>query len=480
MSEEIDEGVGSTINKGLDKIDSKINDRMIEYKKKWARKRYMERSSRQGEVKHAPADATFKSKTGSAVNEEAEQLDELKMPKDSEYIRDYRRVMRPSPDSKLKKYDAEKARENNTREKSIRNGIVGGAVAGAVGAGAAIHPVAAIPGAFAGHIAGGAVGYASSALVSTGRRLARDAKKREFARQQKIKAKAAKKSVNEQQLDEISNTTLKSYVSKAAKDLTKTANRGARYHQDLENHIDNTKPSDKNLKKAARIQDTIDSTENREDRRISGIHRAGRFLGKDANWARKKMNEVSADTLTSYAAKSVADIKKNADKARAGYNDRDYNATDKAETTINKRKAGVRMAINKISKLDEDYEQAASAKAVSKGRGRPRKNPSPETVKAEEGDVEHIITQLRKVSSLRGRKPVTFKDGKAFHLPEKHAKRALDMYSALRTTDQKDNFSKKLHHSVDSFKNALNDRDPGSDPSPRKKPGLAGPSWSHN
>lgn len=97
-------------------------------------------------------------------------------------------------------------------------------------------------------------------------------------------------------------------------------------------------------------------------------------------------------------------------------------------------------------------------------RGRPRKitlanGHSDEPVYDEVDEPNnHIINQLRKVETLRGKKPVLFRSKERVYVPTAHATKALNMYGALKKPQEKEDLLKKLHHSVDSFRRAIGDR----------------------
>ena len=108
-------------------------------------------------------------------------------------------------------------------------------------------------------------------------------------------------------------------------------------------------------------------------------------------------------------------------------------------------------------------------------RGRP-----PKSGVRKDDDMEaskHIVMQLRKSVSLRGQHKVEFKNGDTHKVSSAHAQQALNKHNRLRTPIEKKNYMDKLHHSHDSFKKALADKNPGQGP---KKRGvsLAGPKFS--
>jgi len=70
-----------------------------------------------------------------------------------------------------------------------------------------------------------------------------------------------------------------------------------------------------------------------------------------------------------------------------------------------------------------------------------------------EGD-DHIINQLRKASNLRDHS-ITFKNKEKAHVPSHHAKKALEIYSGLKTSQEKSHMASRMHSSHGAFKDAL-------------------------
>ena len=110
----------------------------------------------------------------------------------------------------------------------------------------------------------------------------------------------------------------------------------------------------------------------------------------------------------------------------------------------------------------------ASEEVNEARRGRPSKSP---VASNQDTETRHnIIHQLRKSVSLRGQHKVEFKDGKQHKISAGHASQALNKYNTLRTTGEKSNYQKQLHHSHDSFHTARGSKTPGAAP---KKPGVS-------
>jgi hypothetical protein len=172
---------------------------------------------------------------------------------------------------------------------------------------------------------------------------------------------------------------------------------------------------------------------------------------------KESVNELSVNKLSKYMSKSAASV------------------SGKDAKTQDKRIAGQSMADKKIRKAD-GYSSAAKVGATNEARrGRP-----PKTGARKDDDMEaskHIVMQLRKSVSLRGMYKVEFKNGDTHKVSSAHAQQALNKHNSLRTPIEKKNYMDKLHHSHDSFKKALADKNPGQGP---KKRGvsLAGPKFS--
>ena len=153
-----------------------------------------------------------------------------------------------------------------------------------------------------------------------------------------------------------------------------------------------------------------------------------------------------------------------------------------------------------IAILGEEYASLSFEELVleaeKKARGRPRKNPLPDpnAPKRPRGrpkkgssspilaagapqkpadtdkDREHIVMGLRKAVSLRGEHGVKFADGSTHKIPAEHAQKALKIHDSLSKPSEKMTFARKLAASHDSFKKALQDKNPGSEET--KKSGI--------
>lgn len=92
---------------------------------------------------------------------------------------------------------------------------------------------------------------------------------------------------------------------------------------------------------------------------------------------------------------------------------------------------------------------------LDEGRGRPRKTPL--AAGEEEGNEpdQNIIMQLRKVQSLRGAKPVSFRDGTKHTVHMADALKAIRMHAMMRTSIEKGNFENKIAKSHADFKHHI-------------------------
>jgi hypothetical protein len=131
---------------------------------------------------------------------------------------------------------------------------------------------------------------------------------------------------------------------------------------------------------------------------------------------------------------------------------------------MKKRQANNEKARKDMKKMGSPMKNPALGEAR---RGRPAKTP----VTNQDTETRHnIVHQLRKSVSLRGQHGVEFKDGKTHKISAQHASQALNKYNSLRTTGEKANYQKQLHHSHDSFHSARKSDTPGAAP---KKPGVS-------
>jgi hypothetical protein len=180
---------------------------------------------------------------------------------------------------------------------------------------------------------------------------------------------AAPTNEGEEQLDELSKDTLKSYVKKAAPEVAHRARVDSQIASDDELTMAKTG------KKTARVV----GSENRTKRRVAGIKQA---VDKMTN--EEQLDELSKDTLGSYVKKAASDVNT---KSRETQQYKDMFAGNypvrgakkevaKKQAAIDKRVGGIGKAVDKMTNeaTDDDYDQAAILKGK---RGRDaRDNPS--------------------------------------------------------------------------------------------------------
>lgn len=284
-------------------------------------------------------------------------------------------------------------------------------------------------------------------------------------------------------LDEISKTTLSSYVKKVA-----------------------STPADK-VKKS----------------REKGIETASKKLHKE-EVELENLEEVSDKTLKSYIGKAKTDrenLRKTFTKQQKkgpqifkGKSEYDSYVGNSGKSNsyfdkkIKNRKAGVRLATNKLTKeeveLEEmdnhslsDYrreqrrnspeEKAKREKRekeilksikpemrrkfglpepektneetdLEEGRGRPRKNPLPPGQETEGDDThKHPMQQLEKIShSIEGREPhFEHKDDSKSKISRHLARHMVVVHNSMKTTQEKDDFANKLHANRESMRSAV-------------------------
>lgn len=318
-----------------------------------------------------------------------------------------------------------------------------------------------------------------------------------------------------EQIDEVSKKTLKSYLKKADDDAvgayldrdTKRRNKrqaGMRRAKDrLSGHmLTKKKYSTEEVEQIDEAQFVV-ITKGSERKRIRNnpieIARA-----RKERWAINESNEMQ--NLAKSQAKAV--IKREVQQKKAMFAKKDSTDKSKFAKSMQKIHAGDEVNMDKkavfmeraISILGEEfadmsYEQLAE-EIAKRGRGRPRKHPVPdanapkrgrgrpkkgaapaststsssEKKPEEAGDREHILMALRKSVSLRGQHHVKFANGETHQIPAEHAAKAMRIHDSLSKPSEKMVFQRKLGASHDSFKKALQDKNPGSEET--KKSGI--------
>jgi hypothetical protein len=282
--------------------------------------------------------------------------------------------------------------------------------------------------------------------VTAGLKIAADEKSKKnfdnIAKRQKGIATAVKKLTKEEQdfidslndadmeqIDELSDTTLKSYAKKAMDQATSAHG----YQKDAEKSGDH---------------DRARREMKHKWKRQAGARNAIDRLGGNNTLAKEEAEQI--DEISKGAAlKYLAANKKDDTKAReTGDYDR-----------MTKRMRGTDMAVRKYTAKPGSKSvrvPATEEVELEEGRGRPPKEGSA-AWKARQGkaddDMVALGMQLRKAHSIN--KKVRFMDGKEHDIHPTHITRFNDHMGARRTTQEKDNFQRQAHKSHADFVKAV-------------------------
>ena len=123
---------------------------------------------------------------------------------------------------------------------------------------------------------------------------------------------------------------------------------------------------------------------------------------------------------------------------------------------MGKREKGIKLAVSKLTKEEQDFIDALNVDTLEEGRGRPPKEGSPAwhaKQKQANDDMVALGMQLRKAKSIN--KKVRFMDNKEHEISSNHIGRFEDHMAARRTTQEKDNFQKQAHKSHADFVKAV-------------------------
>ena len=251
---------------------------------------------------------------------------------------------------------------------------------------------------------------------------------------QKIRDMMAKekKSVKEEseELGEVSKATMGRYINKA-KDSIDTAS----YRQGhKEAHGSSSKALEKKLTK-----------------RHKGIETAVKKLTKEEA---DQIDELSKDTMGRYINKAAT--KMGSQGVTAGLKIAADEKSSKNFKDMAKREKGIKLAVSKLTKEEQDFIDALNVDTLEEGRGRPPKEGSPAwhaKQKQANDDMVALGMQLRKAKSIN--KKVRFMDNKEHEISSNHIGRFEDHMAARRTTQEKDNFQKQAHKSHADFVKAV-------------------------
>jgi hypothetical protein len=226
----------------------------------------------------------------------------------------------------------------------------------------------------------------------------------------KNRRKAISKAVKEEveQVDEVSKTTLGSYVKKVAALPP-----------------EKVKPSrEKGIETASKKLHKED-VEFSEDE-VARIAEIAKSFQTEVDEAVKK-SAPSATTATSSPIRG-------ANQDQSGYGTK----SSTADYTISDEK--------KLRKEEVELDE---------GRGRPRKNPLPAGQETQGDDThKHPLQQLEKIShAIEGNEPhFEHKDGSKSKISRHLARHIVAIHNAMRTSQEKDNFAQKVHANRDSMK----------------------------
>jgi hypothetical protein len=316
--------------------------------------------------------------------------------------------------------------------------------------------------------------------VSAGLRIAADEKSsgnfKDMGKRQKGIARAVSKLTKEEQdfvdslndadmeqIDELSNKTLKTYVGNAYNDYVKKSS----------NRIPGEDETDAMKKRKKSLGLANKKLTNEETDQIDELSKAtmGSYI-KKASGAEQPKNVMSPKNipLTKIAAYQ-------GDSETGHFGKRFNQATyDKADRLRKNRSQGITRAADKLAKEETE---------ITEARGRPKKagardftihpktkeklmHNNPEHMKRIErlqktGMLQkpkteagqHIMNQLQKAkTSMTGGTTINFTHGDSKHVSGTHAARLLDKYAGMKP-NEKETFQKKIGHSHENLKSEL-------------------------
>jgi predicted DNA-binding protein (UPF0251 family) len=271
--------------------------------------------------------------------------------------------------------------------------------------------------------------------------------------------KAKKTNEEVEELDEISKATMGRYINKAKDSIDMASYRQG--HKEA--HGSSSKPLEKKLTK-----------------RHKGIETAVKKLTKEDA---EQIDELSKDTMGRYINKAAT--KMGSQGVTAGLKIAADEKSSKNFKDMGKREKGIKLAVNKLTKEEQDFIDALNADTLDEARGRPRKagardftihpktkeklmHNNPEHMKRIErlqktGMLQkpkteagqHIMNQLQKAkTSMTGGTTINFTHGDSKHVSGTHAARLLDKYAGMKPNEKED-FQKKIGHSHEKLKSEL-------------------------
>ena len=235
------------------------------------------------------------------------------------------------------------------------------------------------------------------------------------------------KGVNEEeQIDELSTEKLLAYRKKARE-------------ADTNKHHVYADEADKKIKKKTGVYNP------------SLLQRAKAKLRNEES---EQIDELSKGTMGRYINKAAT--KMGSQGVTAGLKIAADEKSSKNFKDMGKREKGIKLAVSKLTKEEQDFIDALNVDTLEEGRGRPPKEGSPAwhaKQKQANDDMVALGMQLRKAKSIN--KKVRFMDNKEHEISSNHIGRFEDHMAARRTTQEKDNFQKQAHKSHADFVKAV-------------------------
>ena len=275
--------------------------------------------------------------------------------------------------------------------------------------------------------------------------------------------KATDKLTNEEveDLDELSKSTLASYIKKASPSaIQKGIEHGTKKAE--RDEMDRVMNRHMSFSDKDKVHDTMKTTHKDVDkprekalRRNQGIIRAVNRITKEE----VELDELSRDTLRRYRMKS----KSIGDNEKGDINYRSKGRELAGRKTYGGRINGVEkakvMASEEVEFSQEEIDFIeATMSDLDEGRGRPPKEGSAAhkaKMQQDLSDMPALGIQVRKAASIN--KPVTFMNGQSKNLTNGHISRFNDHMDARKTSQEKAAFQKRAHSSHDEFVKAVSE-----------------------
>jgi hypothetical protein len=197
----------------------------------------------------------------------------------------------------------------------------------------------------------------------------------------------------------------------------------------------------------------------------------------------EQIDELSKGTMGRYINKAAT--KMGSQGVTAGLKIAADEKSSKNFKDMGKREKGIKLAVNKLTKEEQEFIDALNADTLDEARGRPKKagakdftihpktkeklmHDNPEHMKKIErlqktGMLkkpkteanQHIIQQLQRAkTSMRGGETIHFTHGDSTHVAGTHAAKLLDKYAGMKPSE-KETFQKKIGHSHANLKSEL-------------------------